>query len=224
MLRIANIKVGINEAVTENEEKEALRRKILAMLRISHNDLIDFTIFKKSIDARKKGNIYFVYTVDVSVRNEKKVLDKHKGTEVILTPDHSYKGVSFGTQRMTERPVIVGMGPAGLFAGLLLARNGYKPVVLERGDDVDKRTEKVEGFWKGLSLDTESNVQFGEGGAGTFSDGKLNTLINDKRCRFVIEEFVRAGAPEKILYENKPHIGTDMLKTVVKNMRHEITE
>ena len=125
---------------------------------------------------------------------------------------------------MVERPVIIGMGPAGLFAGLFLARNGYKPIVLERGDDVETRTAKINEFWNGGMLDTESNVQFGEGGAGTFSDGKLTTLINDRRCHTVLEEFVRAGAPEEILYKNKPHIGTDLLKSVVKNIRQEIIE
>ena len=203
-------------------EKEILKKKILSKLKISEKELHGFKIFKKSIDARKKDEIFYVYTVDVDINNEEKILRKYSSKGIIPTPDLTYKGVQKGTENMVERPVIIGMGPAGLFAGLFLARNGYKPIVLERGDDVETRTAKINEFWNGGMLDTESNVQFGEGGAGTFSDGKLTTLINDRRCHTVLEEFVRAGAPEEILYKNKPHIGTDLLKSVVKNIRNEI--
>ncbi len=224
MVRISNIKVGINEAADPDSEKVALRKKILSKLKISEKELHGFKIFKKSIDARKKDDINFVYTVDVDVSSEERILRKYGSIGIIPAPDLTYKGVQPGTEKLAERPVIIGTGPAGLFAGLFLSRSGYKPVVLERGDDVETRNARVNEFWNGGELDPESNVQFGEGGAGTFSDGKLTTLINDRRCRTVLEEFVRAGAPEDILYRNKPHIGTDLLKSVVKNIRQEIIE
>lgn len=222
MVRIANIKLGIKEAATSHDEQYALRRMILSKLKIKENDLLSFTIFKKSIDARKKDNILYIYTIDADIRNEEKILDKYGSVGIIPTPNLSYKGVQKGTEHMANRPIIIGMGPAGLFAGLMLARNGYKPIILERGEDVETRTAKINRFWNHGILDTESNVQFGEGGAGTFSDGKLTTLINDMRCRVVLEEFVKAGAPQEILYKNKPHIGTDILKSTVKNIRQEI--
>jgi len=224
MVRLSNIKIGINEAVDQDAEKVMLKKIILSKLKISEKELQGFKIFKKSIDARKKDGINYVYTVDVDVSNEEKILRKYSSKGIIPTPDLTYKGVQPGTEKMAERPVIIGMGPAGLFAGLFLARNGYKPIVLERGDDVETRDARINEFWNGGKLDRESNVQFGEGGAGTFSDGKLTTLINDRRCRTVLEEFAKAGAPEEILYKNKPHIGTDLLKSVVKNIRHEIME
>ncbi|CFX42554.1 FAD dependent protein [Syntrophomonas zehnderi OL-4] len=222
MLRLSDLKIGIDKAADAETERQALRNEILIQLKISPKELIDFNIFKKSIDARKKDKILFVYTVDVEVYNEKRILGKHSSSGIISTPDLSYKGVPVGTEDMAFRPVVVGMGPAGLFAGLLLARNGYYPIILDRGEDVATRTKKVNNFWHRGELDPESNVQFGEGGAGTFSDGKLTTLINDKRCRTVLEEFIKAGAPAEILYKSKPHVGTDILKTVVKNIRHEI--
>lgn len=222
MLRLSDLKIGIDEAADSESERQALRNRILSKLKISDKELIDFQIFKKSIDARKKDKICFVYTVDVKLHNEARVLGKHNARGISLAPDLSYKAVPLGTEEMIERPVVIGMGPAGLFAGLLLVRNGYKPIILERGEDVDSRTKKVNRFWHQGLLDTESNVQFGEGGAGTFSDGKLTTLINNKRCRTVLEEFIKAGAPPEILYKSKPHIGTDILKTVVKNIRQEI--
>ncbi|NMA65012.1 MAG: hypothetical protein GX957_02070 [Clostridiaceae bacterium] len=221
MLRLTNLKLKITEAKDEKSENLALRDMIIARLKIKEQDLKGFKIFKRSVDARKKDNIYFVYAVDVKVSAEKEILKKqYKGVET--APDLSYKWPETGINKLTKRPVIIGMGPAGLFAGLFLSKKGYRPIILERGDDVDTRINKINDFWTNGKLDTESNVQFGEGGAGTFSDGKLNTLINDIRCHTVLKEFVNAGAPSDILYKNKPHIGTDCLRNAVKNLRKEI--
>jgi len=222
MLRISNIKIPLQELPDAEREKEILERKILAKLRIPKADLLHFKVFKKSLDARKKEHIAWVYTVDAEVRNEGRLLRKGASQGISPAQEYRYPGVEHGSEGLNERPVIIGMGPAGMFAALMLARNGYRPLILERGEDVDTRTARVNELWNRGLLDPESNVQFGEGGAGTFSDGKLTTLINDPRCRLVLEEFIKAGAPEKILYENKPHIGTDILKVTVKNIRQEI--
>ncbi|MCR1899832.1 NAD(P)/FAD-dependent oxidoreductase [Irregularibacter muris] len=222
MIRISNVKMGLDKVVNSDTEKQALESIILSKLKISKKELGSFKIFKKSIDARKKNKIIFVYTVDVNLHYEESILRKYGSKEITQTPDLSYKWGGLGTEDMTHRPVVIGLGPAGLFAGLILAKKGYNPIILERGEDVDNRTSKINKFWKQHQLDIESNVQFGEGGAGTFSDGKLTTQINDKRCRMILEEFIEMGAPEKILYESKPHIGTDILKSVVKNIREEI--
>ncbi|MCL6636009.1 MAG: hypothetical protein K6T29_09645, partial [Peptococcaceae bacterium] len=185
-------------------------------------DLLAYKIFKQSIDARKSEMIYFVYTVDAALKNEETVLKRLKDRDITVTPEMDYKYVRSGTQKMVFRPVIVGTGPAGLFAGIILSEMGYRPILLERGADVDARTKAVQKFWEKGELDPESNVQFGEGGAGTFSDGKLTTLIRDRRCRKVLEEMVGAGAPGEIMYSYKPHVGTDILRTVVKNIREKI--
>ncbi|MEN6461177.1 MAG: FAD-dependent protein [Syntrophomonas sp.] len=222
MIRLSDIKIRINKASNYEMERQALRNIILSKLRINEKELIEFKIFKKSIDARKKDEIFYVYTIDAGVHNEKRIFGKGSSKGITPTPDLSYQFVRLGTEQMTERPVIIGMGPAGLFAGLMLARSSYMPIILERGEDVETRTAKINRFWNNSLLDTESNVQFGEGGAGTFSDGKLTTLINDRRCRTILEEFIKAGAPPEILYKSKPHVGTDMLKSTVKNIREEI--
>ncbi|AFA48296.1 NAD(P)/FAD-dependent oxidoreductase [Acetobacterium woodii] len=224
MIRIPNLKLRINEAANHHAEKQALHNLILSKLKINRNELITFRIFKKSIDARKKDAILYVYTVDATIKNEPAILKKAVKAGITPTPDLSYKKVNPGKESLVHRPVIIGMGPAGLFAGLMLSRNGYAPIILERGDDVDVRTDKIETFWKTGRLDPESNVQFGEGGAGTFSDGKLTTLINDTRCRSILETFINAGAPEEILYLSKPHIGTDLLRETVKTIRKQIIE
>lgn len=222
MIRLSGIKLAIKEAANFDAERKALRKKIISKLKIKETELVDFKIFKKSIDARKKEEILYVYTVDATVHNEEQILSQYSYKGITATPDLSYQGVPLGTEVMGERPVVIGMGPAGLFAGLMLSKNGYRPIILERGEDVETRTAQVKKFWKDSLLDTESNVQFGEGGAGTFSDGKLTTLINNKRCRTILEEFIKAGAPQDILYKSKPHIGTDVLKSTVKNIREEI--
>jgi uncharacterized FAD-dependent dehydrogenase len=181
-----------------------------------------FVVLKKSVDARKKDDIAMVYTIGVKVPHETQVLKKCRSKKVSMYQEQTY---TFPVQhlRLRKRPVIVGTGPAGLFCGLMLARVGARPILLERGQDVDTRTQDVQGFWTTGKLDPTSNVQFGEGGAGTFSDGKLNTGVNDPRLRFILEQFAAFGAPREILYDAAPHVGTDYLKLVVKNLRQEIT-
>lgn len=222
MIRITDIKIKLDEAVDSNSESRALRKIISSKLKTDEKDILTFRIFKKSIDARKKGSIFYVYTVDVEVSNVKHVLTRCRDKGISITPETPQIALTTGSKAMHKRPVIIGMGPAGLFAGLILSRHGYMPIILERGKSVDERTADINRFWNDGILNTESNVQFGEGGAGTFSDGKLTTLINDKRCHTVLEEFVKAGAPEEILYKSKPHIGTDLLKTTVKSIRQQI--
>ncbi len=207
-------------------DQQALRRAIVARLRISDPDLLDFTVFKRSYDARRKSaGILFVYIVDLTVRDEQRVLDRLAGDpNVRSAPDTRYHPPPSAPANMTERPVVVGFGPCGLFAALMLAQMGFKPIVLERGRDVRRRTADTWALWRRKILTPQSNVQFGEGGAGLFSDGKLYSQVKDPRFygRQVMREFVRAGAPEEILYVSKPHIGTFRLTGVVASMRAQI--
>ncbi|MGC7846621.1 NAD(P)/FAD-dependent oxidoreductase [Desulforudis sp. 1088] len=216
MLRVSGLKLGIDE------DESVLPKLLVKRLRIRPQDLLDFKIFKRSIDARDPETVYFVYTVDAAVDNEQDVLRRTRNRRITVTPDLTYKHVPTGTAALRHPPVVVGTGPAGLFAGLVLAEMGYRPLLLERGPDVDTRSEAVERFWATGELHPECNVQFGEGGAGTFSDGKLTTQIRDPRCRKILEEMVEAGAPPEIIYVHKPHVGTDRLRTVVKNIREKI--
>ncbi|MCX7708670.1 MAG: FAD-dependent oxidoreductase [Clostridia bacterium] len=212
---INNIRASLEDGI-EDIKKVASRK-----LNIPLRDITNFKITKESIDARRKPNICLVYSVlaetNVSIKNihDPDIKRVEEAQEEVLKP---------GTQPLSAKPVVVGTGPAGLFAGLLLAQQGYRPIVLERGECVEKRTAAVEEYWKKGKLNPETNVQFGEGGAGTFSDGKLTTRINDRRCELVLKELYRSGAPEEILYKAKPHIGTDILKNVVINMRKRIEE
>lgn len=217
MLRINQLKLKPGHNQKELEEK------IVRFLKIRKEDLLDYRIVKQSIDARKKPEIFFVYTVDVVLQQEERILKRLKN-KVQKVQEIKYHPPGRGRNPLPSRPVIAGAGPAGLFCAYLLAKEGYCPILLERGAPVEERTEDVQKFWETGVLDTQSNVQFGEGGAGTFSDGKLNTLVKDThgRNRFVLETFVRFGAPEAILYEQKPHVGTDILSNVVRNMREEI--
>lgn len=215
MLRVSNLKMDIDEDIS------ILKKLVLKKLRIKENELIKYSIYKESVDARKKDNMMFVYTVDVEAKNEDKIL-KRKPKDVVLIKQKSYVGVKSGNIEPKGRIVVVGSGPAGLFASLLLAQNGYCPLMIERGSDVDKRTEDVNNFWNNRIFNKKSNVQFGEGGAGTFSDGKLTTRSKDIRCRKVLEELVLHDAPSEIIYSHKPHVGTDILKNVVKNIREDI--
>ncbi len=220
MLRITELKLPLDHSDDE------LRAAIVQRLGISDEQLLGFTLFKRSYDARKKNSeLLFIYTIDLETSNEAELLRRFEGDAKIgVAPDVSYKFVGQAPADLTQRPIVVGFGPCGIFAGLVLAQMGFKPIVLERGKEVRQRTKDTWGLWRKSVLNPESNVQFGEGGAGTFSDGKLYSQIKDPNHhgRKVLEEFVKAGAPEEILYINKPHIGTFRLTSMVEKMREEI--
>lgn len=222
MLRINQLKLK----VTHSEEE--LKDKILKTLRISESDLKEYFIQKQSLDARNKPDLIYVYTIDVAVTDEKAVLKKlqkkKQDKNIELCTKKTYVFPEMGTGELLHRPVIVGCGPAGLFCAYFLSEYGYRPILIEQGASVEERQMDVEKFWETGILNPDSNVQFGEGGAGTFSDGKLNTLVKDpgNRIHKVLEIFVEHGAPENILYVNKPHIGTDILCNVIRNMRCKI--
>ncbi|WP_273163865.1 NAD(P)/FAD-dependent oxidoreductase [Massilia timonae] len=220
MLRINELKLPLNHP------EPALREAILARLGIQDADLVDFSVYKRSYDARKKAAIVLIYSIDAEVRGEAAVLARLKHDQHVMpSPDVEYKFVQVGKPAPgTPRPVVVGTGPCGLFVALVLAQMGLNPIILERGKIVRERTVDTFGFWRKRKLNTESNVQFGEGGAGTFSDGKLYSQIKDTNHhgRKVLTEFVRFGAPEEIMYVSKPHIGTFRLVKMVEQMRAEI--
>ncbi len=215
MLRIRQIKVPVKD--------NDLVKYITKTLRINNTDLIDYKILKKSIDARDKSNVSFVYECRVTLKNEELVLKKNHSKDIEKYVEENYV-FPYPNKLTNKKIVIVGSGPAGLFCAYTLASNGYKVEVIERGEKVEDRINTVEHFWNTGELNKNSNVQFGEGGAGTFSDGKLTTQIKDKnnRMNYVLQTFVDAGANEEILYEAKPHIGTDVLVNVVKNIRKKI--
>ena len=219
MIRIRQIKVPL-----EKDSNEYLLNSIAKILKVDKNTLSNLKIVKKSIDARKKDNVFYVYEVDINVPNQDKILKKLHSLDIFETKDENYVFEITGEKTLFKRPVIVGSGPAGLFCAYILAEHNYKPLIIERGAEVDERVEKIEQFWQTGVLDINTNVQFGEGGAGTFSDGKLNTLVKDKayRNKKVYDIFIENGAPEEIRYLNHPHIGTDILRTVIKNIRNKI--
>lgn len=214
-LIIHNIKLSLDDDIN------SLKRIVSKKLKVDSNEIKNFKIVKESVDARKKPDIALIYSVMVEIPGKIKIPNNK---DVRIIEDKIEEKLTYGDKKLSHRPVVIGTGPAGLFAALVLSQHGYKPLVLERGECVEKRTEIVNGYWKGGELDPETNVQFGEGGAGTFSDGKLTTRINDRRCTKVLEEFYNFGAPEEILYKAKPHIGTDILKKVIVNMRNRIIE
>ena len=221
MLRLTELKLPLDHP------PDALRAAIVQRLGLADAELVDFSIFKRSYDARKKHALLLVYAVDAEVRHEAALLKKFRNDHrVAPTPDMSYRFVGRAPETIDERPVVIGFGPCGIFAALVLAQMGFRPVVLERGRAVRERTQDTWGLWRKNVLNPESNVQFGEGGAGTFSDGKLYSQIKDPRYlgRKVLTEFVKAGAPEEILYVSKPHIGTFRLVGMVENIRREIEQ
>ena len=216
MLHITNLNLPIDGGET------LLRRRIIKLLQISDGDLLELQLVKQSIDARKKSDLHLVCSVNVSVRQEAAVLRRLgavKNVTRLELPTYQFPPV---TRTSSSRPVVVGMGPAGLFAALYLARNGVPSLILERGRPVEQRVRDVERFWATGTLDPTSNVQFGEGGAGTFSDGKLTTGTHDPRIRTVLDTLVAAGAPADVTYSHKPHIGTDVLRDVVRTIRKEL--
>ena len=233
MLQIGEKMLKINRIrmpVPYNEDM--LRAAILKKLGIRPADLLSFSILRESLDARKtgrrgqNGEISYQLSVSVSLRNEKKYLTNRRNLDILLYEPVIYEFPYHAENTSLTRPVIIGSGPAGLFCSLMLAKAGYRPILFERGPALSERLRKVEAFWNGGPLDPEGNAQFGEGGAGTFSDGKLNTLVKDPKGlhRKVLEIFVQAGAPEEILYIQKPHLGTDQLMTIVRNIREQIID
>ena len=225
MLRLTEIKLPLENATELAHSPEVIKAAILQRLGVPEADLMRFDIFKRGVDARKSHAILFVYTLDVEVKNEAKLLAKFKKDKhVNPAPDTSYHFVAQAPTNLEDRPVIVDFGPSGIFAALILAQSGFKPIVLERGKAVRERTKDTWELWRKSKLNPESNVQFGEGGAGTFSDGKLYSQIKDPKHygRKVLNEFVKAGAPEEILYVSHPHIGTFRLVGMVEEMRKNI--
>lgn len=219
MIRITELKLPLDHS------EDALKQAILARLILKPDELIGYRIFRRAYDARNKQKISLIYTLDIEVRNEKDILTLVKTDPKLQpTPDSAYRFVTHAPTRSFLRPIVIGMGPCGLFAGLILAQMGFRPIILERGKAVRERTKDTFGLWRKRIFNPESNVQFGEGGAGTFSDGKLYTRIKDPNHygRKVLTEFVKAGAPPEILYVSKPHIGTYRLVSMVENMRSEI--
>jgi hypothetical protein len=219
MLRLTDVQLPLDHP------EEDLKAAILARLKIDAGQLIGFSVFRRGYDARKKSAITLVYTLDAEVRDEAALLERFKGTPHIgPTPDTSYRFVAQAPQDLRRRPVVIGTGPCGIFAGLILAQMGFRPIILERGKAVRERTKDTWDLWRKRELHPESNVQFGEGGAGTFSDGKLHSQIKDPKHygRKVLTEFVKAYAPPEILYVSKPHIGTFRLVKMVQEMRATI--
>ena len=223
MIRINQLKMPLGH------DRAGLLEKAARVLRVPSGEIEKLTIVKQSVDARKKPDIWYSYVVDIGIRQaglqkEEKLVRRLKDRNVAVHKEAPYRLPEPGTECMAGRPVIIGTGPAGLFCGLMLARKGYMPILLERGEDVDARTDRVARFWETGQLDPSSNVQFGEGGAGTFSDGKLNTLVKDTfgRNREVLRILTEFGGDPSILYVNKPHIGTDVLSRIVKSIRTEI--
>ena len=219
MLRITELKLPLEHSETD------LKHAIIKRLGIKAEQLVSYKVFRQGHDARKKAEIYLVYTLDVEITNQAAYIEKlEPESGISISPDTTYKFVAQAPENLRDRPIVIGLGPCGLFVGLILAQMGFKPIILERGKEVRERTKDTFGLWRKSIFNPESNVQFGEGGAGTFSDGKLYTQIKDPNHygRKVLTEFVKAGAPAEILHVSKPHIGTFKLVTMVEQMRASI--
>ncbi len=216
MINIKQLKLNVIDNNIDN-----LYKLIEKKLKIKKDDIKELNIIRESIDARR--DVYIVYEVDIDVNNEEEILKKNI-KDVTLAPSRKYEFIGNGTNKLVNRPIIIGSGPAGLFCAYNLALQGYKPLIIERGKRVEERVKDVEDFWNNNKLNINSNVSFGEGGAGTFSDGKLNTLVKDEnnRGRMVMETFIECGAPTDIIYNHHPHIGTDLLRKVIINLRNKI--
>lgn len=219
MIRIRQLKIPVFD-------KQDLDNYVCQKLNISSNQIKQIMIIKKSIDARKKPNLFYVYEINVEVENETELMRNNKDKDILKVQDEDFHYELTGTEILNSNPVIVGAGPAGLFCGYILSKYGYKPLIIEQGEAMEKRIETVENFFQTGILNETSNVQFGEGGAGTFSDGKLNTNAKDKNHlqKEVLKIFIECGAPKEIMYINKPHIGTDLLQKVIINMRNKIID
>ncbi len=215
--------MGLDKALDKQEELVNLKKLVVSKYHLNANELLNLFIKKKSIDARKKEDVHFVYNVSIEYAKPERILKK-RNRDIQADPETKYEYVKPGTLPLANKPVIVGFGPSGIFAAYILAKQGYQPIVLERGLDVINRTKSWEEFLRTRAFNEKGSILFGEGGAGTFSDGKLTTLINDIRCDYVLDVLVKAGASEEIKYVNRPHIGTDILKKVIKNIRTEILE
>ena len=219
MLKVRQIKIPI-----DSNNKDYILKKISNKLKCRVNEIINYKITKLSIDARDKNNLLYVYEFDVEVLNEKVILNNSKTNDITISDESNYSYEITGSKKLDNRIVVVGSGPCGLLCSYMLAEAGYNPLILERGEKIEDRVNSVEEFFENNNLNINSNIQFGEGGAGTFSDGKLNTLVKDKlnRGKRVFEIFIENGAPEEIMYLSKPHIGTDILRKVIINMRNKI--
>lgn len=219
MIRLRQIKLPIDQDNISNLEKECSK-----VLKINPKHIEKLSINRKSLDARHKPKLFFIYEVDLKVPNEEQILRKNKNQNILKKPNEKYIFNITGTKKLENRPIIIGAGPAGLFCGYMLAKHGYKPIIIERGEQIENRVETVTAFWKTGKLNQNSNVQFGEGGAGTFSDGKLVTQVKDTnhRGKEIMNIFVDSGAPEEIKYLAKPHIGTDLLRNIIINLRNKI--
>jgi uncharacterized protein len=225
---INNLKQSIKEIAGHNDV-DTVRFLAAEKLKVSEKDISGIRILKRSVDARDKRDVLFIYSAEVETAADMSISKYRQIKDAVIIDEEAHQDDSktdllYGDEKINNRPIIIGSGPAGLFAGLILAKHGYRPLILERGGDVDQRAEAIDSFFKLGVFDENSNIQFGEGGAGTFSDGKLTTRIKDRRIGMVLDTFVREGAPEEILYLGKPHIGTDVLKTVIKNIRNSIIE
>ena len=225
---INNLKQSVRDFPFDNDA-DMVRFLAARKLKVDDKDISSVRILKRSVDARDKRDILLIYSAEVEVAADIGIGKYHRIKDAVIINEQAEYGyigkeLVYGSRQINDRPIIIGSGPAGLFAGLTLTQHGYRPLILERGSDVDKRAEAIDTFFRVGVLDEDSNIQFGEGGAGTFSDGKLTTRIKDRRISEVLNTFVEGGAPEEILFHSKPHIGTDILKTVVKNIRNRIIE